>query len=170
MICSSCLSVCMCVLTYKGSDAASTDSGLEVALQLLLDGAGGVKALSQQDDGVDKEEGGNTVDDVLKDLNPEQKEHKPMSKMMQVPTQTHTVVSLWQSGTMILVCDFPKKVCYSNLNCVIRGVCDLIFSFCTHLNFSFSRYMLTANCLYNVNFSVLVYILFYWNESRLCSF
>lgn len=68
--------VCVCVVTYEGGDTASADGGLEVALQLLLDGAGGVKALGQQDDGVDKEEGGNTVDDVLKDLNAEQKEHQ----------------------------------------------------------------------------------------------
>lgn len=66
-------------MTYKGSDAASTDGGLEVTLQLLLDGAGGVKALGQKDDGVDEEEGGDAVDYVLKDLDPEQtdrlKEH-----------------------------------------------------------------------------------------------
>lgn len=74
-----------CVLTYKGGDAASADGGLEVALQLFLDGARGVKALSQQEDGVDKEEGGDTVDDVLKDLNPEQQEHKQC--------QTHKEVS-----------------------------------------------------------------------------
>lgn len=59
-----------CVVTYKGGDAASADGGLEVALQLLLDGAGGVEALSQQDDGVDEEEGGDAVDDVLEDLDP----------------------------------------------------------------------------------------------------
>lgn len=53
----------------EGGDAASTDGGLEVTLQLLLDGAGGVKALSQQDDCVDKEEGANAIDDVLKNLN-----------------------------------------------------------------------------------------------------
>lgn len=58
-------------MTYKGSDAASTDGGLEVTLQLLLDGAGGVKALGQKDDGVDEEEGGDAVDYVLKDLDPE---------------------------------------------------------------------------------------------------
>jgi len=57
--------------TYEGGDAAATDGGLEVALQLLLDGAGGVKALGQQDDGVDEEEGGDAVDDVLKDLDAE---------------------------------------------------------------------------------------------------
>lgn len=62
---------CVCVLTYEGSDATSADGGLEVTLQLLLDGAGGVKALSQQDDGVDKEERRDAVDDVLKDLDPE---------------------------------------------------------------------------------------------------
>lgn len=59
-----------CALTYEGSDAASANGGLEVALQLLLDGAGGVEALSEQDDGVDEEEGGDAVDDVLKDLDP----------------------------------------------------------------------------------------------------
>lgn len=70
MICST---ACLCVRvwTYEGSDTASTDGGLEVTLQLLLDGAGGVKALSQQDDGVDEEEGSNPVDDVLKDLDPD---------------------------------------------------------------------------------------------------
>lgn len=57
-------------LTYESSDAASTDAGLEVALQLLLDGASGVEALSQKNDGVYKEEGGDAVDDVLKDLDP----------------------------------------------------------------------------------------------------
>lgn len=57
-----------CRNTYKGSDAASTGSGLEVTLQLLLDSAGGVESLSQQDDGVDEKEGGNAIDDVLKDL------------------------------------------------------------------------------------------------------
>lgn len=56
--------------TYKSSDAASADGGLEVALQLLLDGAGGVEALGQEEDGVDEEEGRDAVDDVLKDLDP----------------------------------------------------------------------------------------------------
>lgn len=60
----------MCV-TYEGSDAASTDGGLEVTLQLLFDGAGGVEALGQQNNGVDEEEGGDAIDDVLEDLDPE---------------------------------------------------------------------------------------------------
>lgn len=60
----------VCVLTYEGGDAASTGGGLEVALQLLLDCTGGVKSFGQQDDGVDEEEGGDAVDDVLKDLDP----------------------------------------------------------------------------------------------------
>lgn len=55
--------------TYEGGDTASAHGGLEVTLQLLLDGASGVEALPQQDDGVDEEEGGNAIDDVLKDLN-----------------------------------------------------------------------------------------------------
>lgn len=54
--------------TYESGDAASAHGGLEVALQLLLDGAGGVEALGQKDDGVDEEEGGDAVDDVLEDL------------------------------------------------------------------------------------------------------
>jgi hypothetical protein len=56
---SACEYVFVCVFavcSYKGGDAASAGSGLEVALQLLLDGAGGVEALSQQHDGVHKEE------------------------------------------------------------------------------------------------------------------
>lgn len=69
MICSSCS-------TYEGGDAAAAHGGLEVALQLLLDGAGGVEALGQQDDGVDEEEGGDAVDDVLKDLDPGQQKRK----------------------------------------------------------------------------------------------
>lgn len=60
----------MAVLTYKGSDATSADSRLKVTLQLLLDGAGGVKALPQQEDGVDQEERGDAVNDILKDLDP----------------------------------------------------------------------------------------------------
>lgn len=64
-------------LTYESGDAASADGGLEVALQLLLDGAGGVEALSQEDDGVDEEEGGDAVDDVLEDLDPAHRQTNP---------------------------------------------------------------------------------------------
>lgn len=60
------------MFTYESGDAASAHGGLEVTLQLLLDGAGGVEALSQKNDGVYKEEGGDAVDDVLKDLDPGQ--------------------------------------------------------------------------------------------------
>lgn len=58
------------LVTYESGDAAPADGGLEVTLQLLLDGAGGVEALGQKNDGVYKEEGGDAVDDVLKDLDP----------------------------------------------------------------------------------------------------
>lgn len=58
------------MFTYESSDAASADGGLEVTLQLLLDGASGVEALSQKNDGVYEEEGGDAVDDVLEDLDP----------------------------------------------------------------------------------------------------
>lgn len=98
----------MSVLTYEGGDAASADSGLEVALQLLLDGAGGVKALSQQDDGVDKEEGGNAVDDVLKYLDPE---HAHTEKAGKDRVKRHFLVLrhseswqiLWVAGRLISV-------------------------------------------------------------------
>lgn len=69
--------------TYKSGDAASAHSGLEVALQLLLDGAGGVKALGQKDDGVDEEKGGDAVDDVLEDLDTE-----PTTQMLQTLQET----------------------------------------------------------------------------------
>lgn len=55
------------VWTYHSADAASTDGGLELAVK-LLDGAGRVEALSQQDDPVQEEEGGDAVDDVLHQL------------------------------------------------------------------------------------------------------
>ena len=64
-----CVCVCVC-FSYEAGDAASADGGLEVALQFLLDGAGGVEALSQEHDGVHEEEGRHPVDDVLKDLDP----------------------------------------------------------------------------------------------------
>lgn len=62
------------MFTYESSDAASTDGGFEVTLQLLLNGASGVEALRQKNDGIHKEEGGNAVDDVLKDLDPGQRQ------------------------------------------------------------------------------------------------
>lgn len=73
-------------LTYESGDAASADGGLEVALQLLLDGAGGVEALSQEDDGVDEEEGGDAVDDVLEDLDPAHMQTNPTCKTFSCPT------------------------------------------------------------------------------------
>lgn len=69
--------------TYESGDATSAHGGLEVALQLLLDGASGVKALSQKDDGVDEEKGGDAVDDVLEDLDTE-----PMIQMLQTLQET----------------------------------------------------------------------------------
>lgn len=55
--------------TYHPTDAAAADGGLEFAVQ-LLDGAGGIKALSQEDDPVQEEEGSDAVDDVLHQLDP----------------------------------------------------------------------------------------------------
>lgn len=45
----------MVVLTYHSTDAASTDGGLELAVQ-FLDGAGCVESLSKKDDSVQEEE------------------------------------------------------------------------------------------------------------------
>lgn len=59
----------MCVPnSHHCTDAAATHSGLELAVH-LLDCAGCVKALSQQDDAVQEEERGNAIDDVLQNLN-----------------------------------------------------------------------------------------------------
>lgn len=52
---------------YHSTDAAAADGGLEFAVQ-LLDGAGGVKTLSQEDDPVQEEKGSDAVDDILHQL------------------------------------------------------------------------------------------------------
>lgn len=52
---------------YHSTDAAAADGGLEFAVQ-LLDSAGGVKTLSQEDDPVQEEKGSDAVDDVLHQL------------------------------------------------------------------------------------------------------
>lgn len=57
----------MVVLTYHSADAASTDGRLELAVQ-LLDCAGGVEALGQQDDAVQEEKRSDAVDDILHQL------------------------------------------------------------------------------------------------------
>lgn len=57
----------MVVLTYHSTDAASTDGGLELAVQ-FLDGAGCVESLSKKDDSVQEEEWSNAIDDVLHQL------------------------------------------------------------------------------------------------------
>lgn len=84
--------------TYESSDAASAHSGLEVTLQLLLDGTGGVKALGQKDDGVDEEKGGDAVDDVLEDLDAEPK--IPMLQTLQEasPNCSHCCLLVYVSA------------------------------------------------------------------------
>ena len=59
--------VSVVVLTYHSTDAASTDGGLELAVQ-LLDCAGRVEALGQQNDPIQEEERRNAVDDILHQL------------------------------------------------------------------------------------------------------
>lgn len=54
---------------HHGTDAASTHSRLELAVH-LFDSTGCVEALGQQDDAVQEEETGNSIDDVLQNLNP----------------------------------------------------------------------------------------------------
>lgn len=53
--------------TYHSTDAASTDGGLELAVQ-LLDCAGCVEALSQQNDPVQEEKRSDAIDDILHQL------------------------------------------------------------------------------------------------------
>lgn len=55
------------VRAYHSTDAAAADGGLEFAVQ-LLDSAGGVKTLSQEDDPVQEEEGSDAVDNILHQL------------------------------------------------------------------------------------------------------
>lgn len=69
----------MAVITYHSTDAASTNGGLELAVQ-FLDCAGGVEALGQQNDAVQEEKGSNAIDDVLHQL-------------YSVKTQCHTCIS-----------------------------------------------------------------------------
>lgn len=57
----------MVILTYHSADAASADGSLELAVQ-LLDCAGCVEALSQQDDPVQEEKRSDAVDDILHQL------------------------------------------------------------------------------------------------------
>lgn len=55
------------VLAYHSTDAASTDGGLELAVQ-FLNCAGCVEALSKQDDPVQEEKRSNAIDDILHQL------------------------------------------------------------------------------------------------------
>lgn len=55
------------MLTYHSTDAASTDGGLELAVQ-FLDGAGCVESLGEQNDSIQEEKRSNAVDDVLHQL------------------------------------------------------------------------------------------------------
>lgn len=57
----------MVVLTYHSTDAASTDGGLELAVQ-FLDGTGCVKALGKQNDSIQEEKWSNAIDDILHQL------------------------------------------------------------------------------------------------------
>lgn len=63
--------MCVCVcehVSHHGTDAASTHSGLELAVH-LFDSTGCVKAFSQENDAVQEEERSNAVDDILQNLN-----------------------------------------------------------------------------------------------------
>ena len=57
----------MVLLTYHSTDAASTDGGLELAVQ-FLDSTGRVEALSQQNDPVQEEKRRNAIDNILHQL------------------------------------------------------------------------------------------------------
>lgn len=62
------------VLTYHSADAASTDGGLELAVQ-LLDSTGCVEALGEQDDPVQEEKRSDAIDDILHQLYSVKEEH-----------------------------------------------------------------------------------------------
>lgn len=52
---------------YHSTDAAPTDGGLELAVE-LLDCTGRVEALSQQNDPIQEEKRSNAIDDILHQL------------------------------------------------------------------------------------------------------
>lgn len=62
--------------THHPADAAATGGCLKLAVQ-LLDCAGGVEALCQQDDPVQEEEGRDAVDDVLHQLDSVKRKKTP---------------------------------------------------------------------------------------------
>lgn len=57
----------MVLVAYQSTDAAAADGGLELAVQ-LLDCAGCIEALGQQNDPVQEEERSNAIDDILHQL------------------------------------------------------------------------------------------------------
>lgn len=66
---------------YKGGQAASTGSDLELSIQ-IPDGSGGEEALHQQQDTEQKESGGQSVDDILQEVDAAERERtqkKPTS-------------------------------------------------------------------------------------------
>lgn len=104
--------------THESGDAASAHGGLEVALQLLLDGAGGVKALSQKDDGVDEEKGGDAVDDVLEDLDAEAKTQQMLQTLQEaaalLPSCQRRLLKRLQGANQAPVKSLPT---ISTVNC-----------------------------------------------------
>ena len=82
--------VCVCVLSHHASDATATHAGLELILQ-VLDGAGGVEALGQQDDAVHEEEGGDAIDDVLQDLHPVHRAQVPINQSINQSIMNHAL-------------------------------------------------------------------------------
>lgn len=65
--------------SYKGGQAASTGSDLELSIQ-IPDGSGGEETLHQQQDTEQKESGGQSVDDILQEVDAAERERDNTKK------------------------------------------------------------------------------------------
>lgn len=97
----------MVVLTYHSTDAASTDGGLELAVQ-FLDGAGCVKALGKQNDSIQEEKWSNAVDDIL---------HQLYSVKEQCHSQASLLFAMEEKSTWKVVLAWHAAVCCGENGC-----------------------------------------------------
>lgn len=82
---------------YKGGQAASTGSDLELSIQ-IPDGSGGEEALHQQQDTEQKESGGQSVDDILQEVDAAERERDNTKKNTSLDLYGVLLVELFASS------------------------------------------------------------------------
>lgn len=82
---------------YKGGQAASTGSDLELSIQ-IPDGSGGEEALHQQQDTEQKESGGQSVDDILQEVDAAERERETTQKNTSLDLYGVLLVELFASS------------------------------------------------------------------------